>query len=81
MSESEGLVNMMTAVEGVKFAALIKELEDGVWRVSLRTNGGDVQAVSAAFGGGGHKAAAGCTLEGEYEEVVTAMTEALLDAE
>ena len=81
MSETEGLVNMMTAVEGVTYAALLKELEPGTWRVSLRTNGGDVQAVAAAFGGGGHKAAAGCTLEGDHDDVAAAMTEALLGAE
>ncbi|MYK88989.1 MAG: bifunctional oligoribonuclease/PAP phosphatase NrnA, partial [Acidobacteria bacterium] len=37
---------------------------DGVARVSLRSKGlVDVRAVAAAFGGGGHRNAAGCTLD------------------
>jgi len=31
---------------------------------------GDVQVVAARHGGGGHKMAAGCTLEGSLEDVV-----------
>jgi phosphoesterase RecJ-like protein len=81
MEETEGFVNILTAVAGVRYAALVKELAEGGWRVSLRTNGGDVQAVAAAFGGGGHKVAAGCTLEGDAEEVMAAVTDALLGAE
>ena len=30
---------------------------------------GDVQVIAAKYGGGGHKMAAGCTLEGTLEEV------------
>ena len=77
LAETEGYVNMLTAVEGVEYGALMKELEPGVWRASLRTTSGDVQAVAAAFGGGGHARAAGCTLEGDAEEVAAQLGEAL----
>jgi len=80
MSETEGFVNILTSVEGVVFGALLKETESGDWRVSLRSGTGDVQAVAASFGGGGHRRAAGATLAGTGDEVAAAITEALLAA-
>lgn len=69
-ADTEGFVNIATAVEGVKFVAFLKEREPNVWRVSLRVRGeGDVQQIAARYGGGGHKQASGCTIEGEAEEV------------
>jgi len=81
MDETEGFVNILTSVSGVRYACLLKEQEPNVWRASLRTQGGDVQSVAAAFGGGGHKQAAGCTIEGDGDEVAAEVTEALLNAE
>lgn len=70
MPDSEGFVNIATSVDGVKFVAFMKELDDRVWRVSLRVRGeGDVQTVAAGYGGGGHKKASGCTIEGDGDEV------------
>jgi phosphoesterase RecJ-like protein len=74
MADTEGYVNIATAVDGVRFVAFIKELDESKWRVSLRVRGeGDVQVVAARHGGGGHKAAAGCTIEGELAEVVAGL--------
>jgi phosphoesterase RecJ-like protein len=38
------------------------ELEEGI-RISLRSKTADVSVVATAFGGGGHKVAAGFTLK------------------
>jgi len=71
MADTEGFVNLATAVEGVRFVVFLKERDDGRWRVSLRAKGeGDVQVVAAARGGGGHRLAAGCTLEGDADAVL-----------
>jgi bifunctional oligoribonuclease and PAP phosphatase NrnA len=45
----------------VKVAALLKETDDGLVSVSLRSKGRlhDVARVAASFGGGGHRNAAG----------------------
>jgi phosphoesterase RecJ-like protein len=60
--DTEGIVNYGRMIEGVLVSALLKEGDDGT-RVSLRAKPGvDVQAVAAMFGGGGHKAASGCTI-------------------
>jgi phosphoesterase RecJ-like protein len=71
MGDTEGFVNVVTAIEGVALVALLKELEPGLWRISLRAPGGyDVQQVAARHGGGGHRQAAGCNIQGEADEVV-----------
>ena len=72
MSDTEGFVNIATSVAGVRYVAFIKELAPRVWRASLRVRGeGDVQVIAARYGGGGHQAAAGCTIEGEGDEVAS----------
>jgi phosphoesterase RecJ-like protein len=63
--ETDGLINLPLGVKGIQAAVFFKEAENGHWRVSLRSKGDiDVGRVARAFGGGGHKNAAGCTLEG-----------------
>jgi phosphoesterase RecJ-like protein len=61
--DTESLINVPRAIDGVEVAVLFKDLSgDGV-RVSLRSRGTvDVQAVARRFGGGGHRSAAGCTI-------------------
>ncbi len=61
--DTEGIVNYGRNIEGVLVSALLKESEGNTTRVSLRAKPGvDVQQVAATFGGGGHKAASGCTI-------------------
>jgi phosphoesterase RecJ-like protein len=61
--DTEGIVNYGRAIDGVVVAALLKEVDDKSTRVSMRAKPGiDVQSVAAMFGGGGHKAASGCTV-------------------
>lgn len=58
----EGLASIPREIEGVWVGATVKEKEDGC-RVSLRTTPqADASAICAAFGGGGHLRAAGCTI-------------------
>lgn len=60
----EDVAGMPRQIEGVLVGATIKE-HPGECRVSLRTRGGiDAAEIGKAFGGGGHFAAAGCTIEG-----------------
>lgn len=60
--EIRDLVDLPRRIRGTELAAALKESEDGI-RVSLRSNGAaDAARVAAAFGGGGHTKAAGCTI-------------------
>jgi len=68
--ETDGLINLPLGVKAVQAAVFFKEAEHGQWRVSLRSKGDiDVGRVARGFGGGGHKNASGCTLEGPLERV------------
>ena len=71
-ADSEGMVNYALSVEGVKVCALFKQEQGDSYRVSLRSRGEqDVSAVAQDFGGGGHRNAAGLSLQGPFEEVRT----------
>jgi phosphoesterase RecJ-like protein len=68
--DMDDLVNYPRSVRGVDIAAIFKEMEPGKFRVSLRSKGAiDVFRIARAFQGGGHRNAAGCSIEGTYEEV------------
>ena len=61
--DTEGIVNYGRMIDGVLVSALLKEIDEKSTRVSMRAKPDvDVQAVAAMFGGGGHKAASGCTM-------------------
>jgi phosphoesterase RecJ-like protein len=74
--DSEGIVDHLRAVKGTRVAALVRELladdREGLRKVSLRATDGsvDVSKIARAFGGGGHRAAAGFTTEIPCEELV-----------
>jgi len=61
---TESFVEDLRRLACCEVFCLLKEKEDGSgYRASLRSRGGiDVQRLAAAFGGGGHVMAAGCTL-------------------
>lgn len=59
----DGLPSYLIDIDGVAFAALFKEQDNGATRVSVRTTAPyDAAAVCKHFGGGGHIRAAGCSL-------------------
>jgi phosphoesterase RecJ-like protein len=66
----EGLASIPRQIEGVLLGITMREKEDGTFKVSVRSNK-DVSASDFClrFGGGGHKAAAGCTIVGDLETV------------
>jgi phosphoesterase RecJ-like protein len=58
--ETEGLIEYLQAVRTVEVAFVLEVMPDGLTRASLRSRGTvDVQKICAAFGGGGHRLAAG----------------------
>jgi phosphoesterase RecJ-like protein len=67
--EMEGLVNYSLFVRGVEIGLLFTEKAEGGTKVNLRSqNQFDVARVARAFGGGGHRNAAGCTLSLPLEQ-------------
>ncbi len=56
-------------IEGVKAGVTLREEDDGVISVSVRTDEDvDASAICARFGGGGHIRAAGCEIHGKSIE-------------
>jgi bifunctional oligoribonuclease and PAP phosphatase NrnA len=75
---SENFINFISDVQTVKVAVCYRENDDGQWKVSFRAKGEvDVAQLASAFGGGGHKNAAGCTIPGTLEEVQKRVREAV----
>jgi phosphoesterase RecJ-like protein len=75
-SYSEGIVDILRAVQGTKVAGLVRELLDvdrrGQYKVSLRATDDDVDVslIARAQGGGGHRRAAGFSTTLELEELI-----------
>ena len=73
---TEGLVDHLRSLDGTVVAALVRDRlgagEDGMRKVSLRATDDrvDVSAIARAFGGGGHRRAAGFTTEAALPELV-----------
>mgnify|MGYP001267577347 CR=1 FL=1 len=68
-SDAEDLSALGGQIEGTDCAVTMRELRPDVWKLSVRT-GERVNAtkVCALLGGGGHAAAAGCTVEAPLAE-------------
>ncbi len=81
-ADTEGLVDLARSVSGTIGAVFMRELDDGVWKLSLRAKNVslNVHQVAEAFSGGGHQAAAGCKLKGSEEEVEKKILERLAQA-
>lgn len=66
----EGLVDLLRSADSAEVALALRPTGDGAWKGSLRSRGtADVGRVAAALGGGGHRLAAGFTVEGTPQEV------------
>ena len=67
---TDGFVNYPRSLRGVEVAIFFREIREGLFKVGFRSKGKvDVSALAAAFGGGGHHNAAGCTVAGTLAEV------------
>jgi phosphoesterase RecJ-like protein len=67
--DCEGVVNYLMSIDGVESAVFLRELpEADQFRLSIRSNGNlDVAQIAESFGGGGHRSASGCTLDGPLD--------------
>ena len=84
--DTEGLIDHIRAIEPVVVACVFEEIEPGLIRLSLRSKQAsvDVSEIAAQFGGGGHPAAAGARIKGNYlsvqRKVIAAIKKALAAA-
>lgn len=70
-SDLDGIVDQLRITEGVEVAIFLHEIENHVYKVSMRSNNiVNVSKIAAFFGGGGHVRAAGCTMSGSVHDVI-----------
>ncbi len=80
--DMEDIAAFLGQIEGVETSVTIRELEDGACKLSVRTSGGlNATRVCALLGGGGHAAAAGCTVNGTLEQAEAAILDAIQKVE
>ncbi len=74
LDECDGLIDVVRSVEGSEVALFLKRVPGGKVRGNLRSKGmHDVSSVARLMGGGGHRAAAGFTYEGDIDEALAAV--------
>ena len=75
--EVESIVDIVRTTQQAEVAAVFKEIEPRHWSVSMRAKSFDLASVASAFGGGGHRLAAGYSASGSADDVVEALHAAL----
>ncbi|HJG86026.1 DHH family phosphoesterase [Pseudoflavonifractor capillosus] len=76
--DAEDIAAFAGQVEGVETAVTIRELRPGECKLSVRTAAGlNASAVCALLGGGGHAAAAGCSVAGSVADAKAAILAAI----
>ena len=76
----EGISSIPRGIKGVQVGVTLREKENGIFKISLRTNDElNASDICKKFGGGGHPAAAGCTIHGGLENAKKSIVEAISD--
>lgn len=77
-TDTEDLINKTLEIEGTEVALVFIETAPESLKVSFRSRCQmDCSRVAAAFGGGGHKAAAGASFQGNIDEVQAKVLDAV----
>jgi phosphoesterase RecJ-like protein len=72
LDEADGLVDVVRSVAGAEVALFLKEVPGGSVRGNLRSKTDlDVSGVARELGGGGHRAAAGFTVDADIDEALS----------
>jgi bifunctional oligoribonuclease and PAP phosphatase NrnA len=80
-NDTEGLINLPLTAREIQAVVFFKVAPDDVVRVSMRSKYDvDVRRVASAYGGGGHKNAAGFTFDGPLEQLRPTLVERLTAA-
>lgn len=77
IAEGQEYVQLLKSIKGVAVAILLRPLAGGKIKVSVRTEPpADASAICAKFGGGGHKRAAGASLDMTLDAAASALVDA-----
>ncbi len=74
LSESDGINSAIRDIQGVEVAVFLRETVDHEIKVGFRSKSYiDVAEICVQFGGGGHRHAAGCTIQQTMDETLALM--------
>lgn len=79
--DADAVVSYIKNTDGVDAAVFFYEKKKGEIKASMRSNEAvNVSEIAVKFGGGGHFRASGCTLYGDFDEVMPKVVEELKKA-
>jgi len=79
--DNANFVNIPLTAKEVEAVCYMREVENEGYRVSLRSKGEiNVAKIAEKFGGGGHKNAAGCFVQGNWDEKESELVNLLTEA-
>jgi len=79
--DTENFVDYPRKIKDIEVAVFFREDGNKSYKISLRSKGKvDVAKIAQEFGGGGHPAAAGCNLNGSFQEVKKKVLRAVRNA-
>jgi phosphoesterase RecJ-like protein len=80
-NDTEDVINLTLAISGTEVAVIFVELRNGTFKLSFRSRSGvDCSKLAEQFGGGGHKAAAGASIDGPYDRAAPLVLDAVRNA-
>lgn len=80
LGDVEFVSSMIKTIEGVNIGVFIHEREEGMCKISLRSDESlDAAEVAAVFGGGGHSRAAGFTADGAGKGLIEKVVNSIED--
>lgn len=72
----DGIVSQLRVTKGAETAVFLYELTDGEYKVSTRSREKvDLSQIAVKFGGGGHRRAAGFSMQGEPDAIISSIVE------
>ena len=75
----DGIIELLRSARGASVTALIKEIGDHSYRISLRTSDRniDLSRIASGFGGGGHRTASAYKDTGRLKQVIERLIQAV----
>ena len=71
----DSVVANLRNTKGADVALFLYQLDDGIYKISLRSKERiDVSRIAAKYNGGGHVRASGCKIDGEPEEIIASIS-------
>jgi phosphoesterase RecJ-like protein len=78
--DAEGFATYARSIRGVDVGVFLREAEDGLIKISFRSNGGiPIDGLAGQFGGGGHPAASGARVSGSLAEAKESVLRAVAE--